>query len=72
MKAVKFNDAICIYLDEALPVIYTDTAISFDAYPEKPDGEAHLDIVNGELVWVTVEVEPTTDELMGILLGVSE
>ena len=59
MKAVKFNDTICLYLDEALPVEYTNRAISFDVYPESPEGDAYLDIVNGKLVWVVIE--PVSD-----------
>ena len=64
MQAVKIGNAISLYSDSALPEQYKNMAVYVDSVPEKPtDCACHLDIVNGELMWVLDSVPtPTTED----------
>ena len=64
MQAVKIGNAISLYSDSALPEQYKSMAVYVDSVPEKPtDCVCHLDIVNGELMWVLDSVPtPTTED----------
>ena len=64
MQAVKIGNTISLYSDSALPEQYKSMAVYVDSIPEKPtDHACHLDIVNGELVWVLdYSPTPTTED----------
>ena len=64
MQAVKIGNAISLYSDSALPEQYKSMTVYVDSVPEKPtDCACHLDIVNGELVWVLDSTQtPTTED----------
>ena len=63
MQAVKIGNAISLYSDSALPEQYKSMTVYVDSVPEKPtDCACHLDIVNGELVWVLDSTQTPTTE----------
>ena len=70
MRVIRVSGALCFYDDNALPEMYQESAIWAEGFPENPaDGQSyHMDIVDGQLVWVLdPPVEPTQEERIAAL-----